>query len=405
MEKTVLLIIVFWAFHLSTEVCAQDTIHSRTPQDGYFTDVWPASFVNGGTDTFRCNQTWFTAEALDVIQAYKKFSKDTLTIYGIAAGMISDKDLDRLYHRPWHGEYRDTTYNELYDYLRVFEAGPTEPIPIGERLKVHMHVTPIAYYLDMDAYTIYGNDRHPVIPMYECYFHTPVVVADSFYVGRECHACRYDPEYNGTTMPILLARIGPAPSDNVYVYQHSCDQFYSPSPLYPPYDTNTLSWIYETDNYEFTRRIPLLFPILTPPPPIGRDTTSAGTDTISVGDTVIVFDTVIVSDTTIIDNDTIITYDTIITADTILSINNAGFLDRMIGVMPNPAAETARVVSSFGIVRVEAFNAAGVRIQDIKVGDGSLAANLDVRKWPDGTYILRIHTPYGVATKKLAVRR
>ena len=95
----------------------------------------------------------------------------------------------------------------------------------------------------------------------------------------------------------------------------------------------------------------------------------------------------------------------ILTPDTSLAIDTHNPLDRLTGVMPNPAAETAKVVSSFGISRIEAYNMAGERVHEQRVPDGSLSATLDLRRWPTGAYVLRIHTPQGIATKKLTVRR
>ena len=95
----------------------------------------------------------------------------------------------------------------------------------------------------------------------------------------------------------------------------------------------------------------------------------------------------------------------ILTPDTSVGIDTHNPLDRLTGVMPNPAAETAKVVSSFGISRIEVYNLAGERVHEQRVPDGSLSATLDLRRLPAGAYVLRIHTPQGVATKKLTVRR
>ena len=72
-------------------------------------------------------------------------------------------------------------------------------------------------------------------------------------------------------------------------------------------------------------------------------------------------------------------------------------------VQPNPATETAKVASSFGLTRIEAFNSAGDRVYDAP--HTGLTATLDVSRWPAGTYILRLHTPAGTVGKKLIVRR
>ncbi len=382
---------------MGCNVSAQDTLHIRIPPSNYFTDIWPAGHYNGGTDTFRCNVLPFAADGNTSAEAFRKYTKDTLVVYGIAASMLSAKDYlgDNFY-----GErYLDTTYNEVYDYLRLFEAGPSEPIPIGEPLKVHMHVTPISYYIDIDAYPIpaWQNQKWLAFPMYERYFRTPVTVVDSFYVGRECHACRHAEGYAGTTMEILIPQLGPRLGDTVPVYQYACYNMYNPGFWYTgPWDSSFFSWTYDQSEHAFTRYVPLLFPILTPP-----DTTVVSHDTIVLHDTIIVCDTVIVGD----DKDTIVIYDTLITSDTILSVPNAGLIGRMTGVMPNPAAETAKVVSSFGLSRVEAYNLAGEKVDDLRLPSPSLSATLDIRRWPVGAHILRIHTPQGVATKKLTVVR
>ena len=135
------------------------------------------------------------------------------------------------------------------------------------------------------------------------------------------------------------------------------------------------------------------FPILTPPDSnYVWDSTTVGHDTTYLGDTLIVTDTVIIG------GDTVITTDTIL-----LSIQNGSLLDRLTGVMPNPAVGTAKVVSSFGMSMVEAYDMSGTLVHRQKA-DG-LATTLDVRRWPTGTYLLRIHTPQGTAVKKLVVRR
>ena len=95
----------------------------------------------------------------------------------------------------------------------------------------------------------------------------------------------------------------------------------------------------------------------------------------------------------------------ILTPDTTLGIDTHNPLDRLTGVMPNPAAESAKVVSSFGMSRIEVYNLAGRRMHEQRVPEGSLSATLDLRRLPAGTYILHIHTPQGVASKKLTVRR
>ena len=78
-------------------------------------------------------------------------------------------------------------------------------------------------------------------------------------------------------------------------------------------------------------------------------------------------------------------------------------LGRLTGVMPNPAAATAKVVSSFGLTKVEAFNLRGERVATLRLPEAPLSATLDVSHWPAGIYLLRIHTPQGTCVKRLTV--
>ena len=116
-------------------------------------------------------------------------------------------------------------------------------------------------------------------------------------------------------------------------------------------------------------------------------------------DTTMAGDTLIVSDTVVIGGDTVVRY------DTILAVQDGGMLGRLTGVTPNPAAERAKVVSSMGVSRVEVFSAEGMRVKDIRIPGGTLSTTLDVSRWPAGVYLLRIHTPLGMAVKRLTVVR
>ena len=336
-------------------VVAQDTLQIRWPLSHYFTYQWPPSYYDE-IDTFRTDIGFWGENEFRSDFAYYMFSADSLTIYGLAACLMSDKE----YLGSYSGAVLDTTYNDLYEYLRVYEAGDGELIPLNQ-VKVHLHVTPVAYYMDWNAYFPYvGYQLQPILPMYECYFTSPVTVVDSFYVGRHFHAHRYV-NVNGstyhTTMDILLATTNP-----YYISDYFQIQPFAIFDSIPPFyegDTAYWKWLYFNDkNYgiQHLRDIPLLFPILEP----GPDTTSAAG----------------------------------IATDP---------LQRFTSIIPNPAAETAKVVASTGMNRVEVFNMAGEQIYSKAVDAGGLSATLDVSRWPAGTYIVRIHTPMGITTKKLTV--
>jgi hypothetical protein len=78
-------------------------------------------------------------------------------------------------------------------------------------------------------------------------------------------------------------------------------------------------------------------------------------------------------------------------------------LERYVGLQPNPATERVQVLSSFGLQRIEVYNATGVKVDERKAAGYS--ATLDVSALPAGPYLVRIATPRGTVTKKLVVRR
>ena len=105
-------------------------------------------------------------------------------------------------------------------------------------------------------------------------------------------------------------------------------------------------------------------------------------------------DTTII-DTTIIDTTTIDT--------TSVGIGDVQLVGRYVSLLPNPATERVKVLSSFGLRRGEIYNAAGARVRQEELR--GYTATLRVDDLPEGAYLLRIHTPAGNTTKKLVVRR
>lgn len=227
-------------------------------------------------------------------------------------------------------------------------------MPRRRRPQVHIHTTPVSYYLNTGLLRKYTYDPIPIWPVYERYFSEPVTIADSFYVGRLFNTYRvvqHDPYAMYSCRQTLLAAL----NNGNEVYLHSTIHTDTSIGHLHTYQWEYYVWMYTgRDNL-----CPMLFPILTP-----EDTTLHHGDTLSVG--------------------------------------SASLLDRLTGVMPNPASGSAKVVSSLGIKEVEVYNAAGDLM--LRRQAEGLSHKLDTRDWPSGTYLLRIATPQGTATKKLLVR-
>ena len=75
----------------------------------------------------------------------------------------------------------------------------------------------------------------------------------------------------------------------------------------------------------------------------------------------------------------------------------------MVTLSPNPATDEVSIDSPLPMTLVEAYDEKGACIlrQELNTQHSSL----NTKTWPSGAYILRIHTPQGVAIKRLTVMR
>ena len=377
MKKIILSFVMLFA--LASTATAQDTLLLFGPKGNYHYNEWP---ITPG-DTMICG-------GFQGALAYYHYTQDTLKIYGIVASLepeiLGPYDI---------GYIVDTSLDKVSATLRLYKHTPLDMVyQLGENLFVEM-AEPPTYYMKIDAIVEDWGVfvQSPVYAVYERYFDDPVTVTDSFYVG-------YDQLYlynsSGHPMNRYVSTIE-------FKGLHDAVALNVPHMLYSGgyWDGNPTGWFFMGLHLYY----PYLFPILTPLP----DTTVMACDTLQVsGDTIIVRDTLIVGGgTMVVNGDTIVYYDTIVHYDTIIytvGLQDNSLLGRLTGVMPNPAAETAKVVSSFGLTMVEAFNMAGEKVHTLRLPDAPLSATLDVRRWPSGTYLLRIHTPQGTAVKKLIVK-
>ena len=383
-KKTAVLSLIVLALCCLGTATAQDTIHRNRPLDNYYCNYWyeshpgdMLSYMLRGTYTTRVGGKYFN-------------TKDTLRVYGIAAALGTYlSGGDSIYYIPGRGFDSTTYYQDMadmcdtsdyanaYEYLSIYKAVADSIVPFSPQLMVNIKTSTPAYYLDFGTYGNIFQIHTKPYAVYELYFDNPQIVTDSFYIcmTNRVHTMAdcgnsYFPFYHTWPVLNLIYQIPYMQYDTGFVPERRISWL-----GYPP------SWTHSID-YALT----YVFPIL--------DSTAISHH---AGDTTYIGDTLVVTDTIIIGGDTIIT------TDTILSIQNGSLLDRLTGVMPNPAVGTAKVVSSFGMSMVEAYDMSGTLVHRQKA-DG-LATTLDVRHWPTGTYLLRIHTPQGTATKKLVVRR
>lgn len=278
------------------------------------------------------------------------FHTDTaLTVYGIVAGMIETFPEEPVY---------DTSYKQSIEYLRLYLPSGGAPLWVRQA-RVHLHYTPISYYADFSQVM---NGQYPYIPVYERYFDSAITVTGKFYCGLTYSAkqpYRVDghtymlefPEFYLTAVSGRNWIPGAPEEDNTYW----CVDTIATASI--QCDGSERHW--DESAYIQRKTKFFIFPILTPP------------DSTYVPDTV--------------------------------SADGPSMADRVTGVMPNPASESAKIVSSFGLTHIEIYNFKGTKIYDQPATGYSTTVNTS--NWPAGIYIVRIYTPYGTATKRLTIVR
>ena len=76
--------------------------------------------------------------------------------------------------------------------------------------------------------------------------------------------------------------------------------------------------------------------------------------------------------------------------------------DQFTYLMPNPATSAVTVASSFRISSVDVFSLTGQLMASAKAN--AMSVPLDLSSFPAGTYIVRVSTNHGMATKKLVIK-
>ena len=396
---------------------AQDTLWQRAvPLDNYFYNNW----IDTNTDMYSMCEYYYNGS---LAMAKRFITEDTLQVYGIAAMMVHEFYIGMYYYTPASfqailEEYypEDPSIDNCEGWLKLFQYhknGSPVMQQVGDSLHVHIHNTPVSYYFIANHQPFFRSDTLPK-PVYERYFDKPKSVNDTFYVGFT----RSHMAYNNKDSVWYERR----PSFYCMAFDHTCslglEQFFNENvAAFRP----SGSW----DFHDSAMSAYYIFPILTMPDTtvvgggyvisgdtlISSDTvvvngdTLVTYDTISVGDVTVGSDTVAYGDTLVVVDTLVFGGDTVIVHDTLLSVMPADLLQRLTGVMPNPAAVTARVVSSVGVSGVDVYSLTGRRVLTLRLPDAPLAANIDVSRMPAGTYLLCIHTPMGAILKKITVAR
>ena len=292
------------------------------------------------------------------------------------------------------------------------------------------------------------------IKIYDIYFEKPVTVYDSFYVGGTCYFSRMYPptepiffsmngylffsttfsgvdttcfmpslwkvfDYNGAIhewywmptnqfmMVLPIIRV----VDTSFAGVPECPEVTGMFALGNNTDTVTLQWAYDSLHGEFEVSY-------------GPDGTAPGDGTVAtVFDNRWQFTDVAYSDTLMVayvrtvcrEYDTLrwsgwsspmnfrLHYvDTTTHHEEGIEVPEEGDLSRFVRLMPNPASGSVLVMSSYGMERVEVYDARGGKVYD-SPAEGT-TAGFDVSSWAKGAYVVHVRTHAGTAAKRLVVQ-
>ena len=288
------------------------------------------------------------------IQTKEAYSKEGVKVYGVAAAMMTDRDAFYIppedptvdsaeWWEDFFRNYRDTSIDECYEYLGIYFRSADSLVPQREVMVHRKYDTP-AFYVKHNRVQ-WGNPNF-VYPMYEKYFDSSIFVSDTFYVGVTLYTSAFRMTgYDNIGFHTLMYSSSTYSFHEYHVYKYCY-----------PNETIYWEWPYRGRGSTYY----LLFPILTSDPDNPEDPENPNV------------------------------------------VEQADMLSRYISVHPNPAKDMARVLSSFGLTHVEAYDADGRSIYAREAS--GYETTLDVTAWPAGTYLLRITTPMGAVTKKLLVR-
>ena len=331
---------------------AQDTI-TQPIRGEYFYKTYP-NFRDMDAEPSLVNATGSMGCGM---KAKELITDKPLTVYGLAAVLLTHIDRyvpmdignrEELLEQ-FCQVFKDTSFNESWEYI-FLSLRDGDSLEMQRSVRVHRKYDPPAYYV-ASGKPVYLFTNF-VYPMYEKYFDSAISVIDTFYVGvtqRSAVCNERDWRYEYMWLALMSYKGHDVINLNEYHVWKWC---------YP----ERVGWEWPLRVQGISDEYYMIFPILTPPPTNPEDPEDPDPEGVTENDMVA----------------------------------------RYVTVQPNPATNEARVLSSFGLTRIEAFDAGGRQVMAREAS--GVEATLDVTAWPRGTYLLRIATPLGTATKKLLVQ-
>lgn len=317
----------------------QDTI--TRPLDRWFYNCWVGDNYNLDTMYYTFTKSGYFPSEED--RAFGMTTEKPLTIYGIACGVGVKNPIPQFIP------------DENYEFVRLY-LKQADTLQVIRQAKCHLRDP---YYIF--SLTPNNINRSWCDPEYkscrviESYFDTPVVVIDSFFVGKTSRII--DLFFENPCAPEYES----IPPDTNYMWQ-AMATFYPNQPCAPqnniricsdPSYVRRVNW---SNNEDYA----IIFPILTPKPP--QPEPGSGPVGTEKPDT------------------------------------QSGFVT----LCPNPASKEVEVRSSYGMSCLEVYDAGGHKLAELQANGNS--ATIEVHGWPSGVYIVHVHTPLGKVAKKLHIK-
>lgn len=335
---------------------AQDTIHSRALPANVYDVNWPDSML---VDSARVILSSLYSGSYYSRIGVLKYTDEPMKVYGIAASLVKINDWYTPEQRAYEALFIIDTVTFYDENLYLWQKNGNDFQQAGECLTVNMTDYSPQYYWDLGLIQVFYGTPYPVLPMFERYFQEPILVHDTFMVGKRftnglVAEVKPDERHHDKNWNVVVPTFLFIDEDENIIRSSTQIWYYYP-PYKPPEGTESGPEGWNEISNGLEGWYVILFPIITPNP----DTTREG-------------------------------------------IENLTPVERNTVVSPNPATGTVRVASGFGLQHIEVYDEAGRRVYDAEAS--GMQAHIDVGSWPRGAYTVHVRTAVGTAIKKLLVQ-
>ncbi|MBQ6069347.1 MAG: T9SS type A sorting domain-containing protein [Bacteroidales bacterium] len=406
----------------------RDTIMGREPT--YYYQYW---FDSAHFQYARSCRKQIGAIGRTEVAKYN-YTDSALTIVGIAAYVFADTHVIGL---PWDPQCADTSLDNWYENFILYKPTDTGMVPLAtQRYSILDTTRWMRLYYNIDYYLSNSDSVYVgYFPIYEAYFDEPVSVTDSFYVATT--------NYHGVVDSQSWTYPGLRAGTSCYLHWESQKPCYLQHIAWKDFNITNNQWRYEEADV-----VLLVFPIIDTTQPrcwrhVGLNVRTQDSNGVYLawesGENNRTWEVAYGrADEDPEGYSTLFTH----TPECVLTGLTAGaeyavrvrascfnntqyssWTDTLrftregeplsivtidddgdgIRLMPNPARGLVTVLSSYRLSGVVVYDLAGRAV--LEQEEEGLSTTFDVSALAKGVYVVAIHTPAGIATKRLVVER